>query len=164
MLKNIENFLPSDYQPLTAELFFEAKPHRRARARSGCKKAPRAPHFGFRLSKQPKATAGRCRAARLPPRHRTAPRRALRCAEPGRRLRGRRLRGRGGATAAQRGRRGGNATEPLLAAPSGGRVCGGGLVDDVEVGVGAEDFGDDDAVGGLVVFEEGGHDAGEGEG
>ena len=59
MLKNIENLLPPDYQLLTATLFFEAKPHRRARARSGCKKAPRAPHFGFRLSTQPKATAGR---------------------------------------------------------------------------------------------------------
>ena len=81
MLKNIENFLPPDYQPLTATFFLEPKPHRRARARSGCKKAPRAPHFGFRLSTQPKATAGRFRAARLPPRHRTAPRCALRGAK-----------------------------------------------------------------------------------
>ena len=40
-----------------------------------------APQFGFRLTTEPKAGAGRFRAARLPPRHRTAPRRALRCAE-----------------------------------------------------------------------------------
>ena len=36
-------------------------------------------------------------------------------------------------------------------------------VDDVEVGVGAENFGDDDAVGCLIVLEKGGHDAGQGQ-
>lgn len=37
------------------------------------------------------------------------------------------------------------------------------LVDDVEAGVAAETFGDDDAGGGLVVFEQGGHYARQGE-
>ena len=39
----------------------------------------------------------------------------------------------------------------------------GRLVDDVEADVLAEHFGDYDAFGGLIVFEQGGHDAGEGE-
>lgn len=37
-------------------------------------------------------------------------------------------------------------------------------VDDVEAGVFAEAFGDDDTVGGLVVFEEGCYDSGQSEG
>ena len=39
-----------------------------------------------------------------------------------------------------------------------------GLVDLVKAEVGTQALGHDDAVGGLVVFQKGGHDAGQGEG